>query len=105
VTDVEAREGLRERIIKQSLAVRASERAARELNGTDRKPARAAKPLKSPVAPLDPDTRAYVERIERHLQTKVTLHPTAEGGGKLEVNFFNLEDLERIGEMLLGEPR
>ena len=59
--------------------------------------------MKTPIAPLDPDTRAYVERIERRLQTKVTLHPTAEGGGKLEVNFFNLEDLERIGGLLLGE--
>jgi len=105
VTDVEAREGLRERILKQSLAVRAAERAARELNGKEKKPSRGTKPLKSPVAPLDPDTRAYVERIERHLQTKVSLHPTAEGGGKLEVNFFNLEDLERIGGMLLGESR
>ncbi len=105
VADVEAREGLRERILKQGLAVRAAENAARELNGTDRKPSRTTKTLKPPVAPLDPDTRAYVERIERHLQTKVTLHPTAEGGGKLEVNFFNLEDLERIGGMLLGEPR
>ena len=105
VTDVEAREGLRARILKQSLAVRAAESAARELNGTSQKPARTPRTQKTPVAPLDPDTRAYVERIERHLQTKVTLHPTAEGGGKLEVSFFNLEDLERIGEMLLGEPR
>jgi ParB family chromosome partitioning protein len=103
VTDLEAREGLRERILKQSLAVRASERAAREINGGDRNTSRKPKALKPPIAPLDPDTRAYVERIERHLQTKVTLHPTAEGGGKLEVNFFNLEDLERIGGMLLGE--
>lgn len=105
VTDLEAREALRVRILEQSLAVRAAERAARELNGQGTKPKRTPRALKSPVAPLDPDTRAYVERIERHLQTKVSLHPTAEGGGKLEVNFFNLEDLERIGGMLLGESR
>ena len=51
------------------------------------------------------DTRAYVERIERRLQTKVSLHPNAEGGGKIEINYFNLEDLERIGAMLLGESQ
>ena len=103
VTDLEAREGLRGRILNQSLTVRAAERAAREINSGGKTTTRSPRAAKTPVAPLDPDTRAYVERIERHLQTKVTLHPTAEGGGKLEVNFFNLEDLERIGGLLLGE--
>lgn len=103
VTDLEAREGLRVRILDQSLAVRAAERAAREINAGGKTAARRPRIAKTPVAPLDPDLRAYVERIERRLQTKVTLHPTAEGGGKLEVNFFNLQDLERIGGLLLGE--
>ena len=105
VTDLEAREGLRVRILNQSLAVRAAEHAARDINGATGRPTRTPRALKPAGAPLDPDTRAYVERIERHLQTRVTLHPTAEGGGKLEINFFNLEDLERIGGLLLGEPR
>ena len=103
VSDLEARERLRAQILSQSLAVRAAEKAAREINGGGKPGRRKSSTAKTPVAPLDPDTRAYVERIERRLQTKVTLHPTAEGGGKLEINFFNLEDLERIGELLLGE--
>ena len=103
VADLEAREGLRVQILNQSLAVRAAEKAAREINGGGKPDRRGSRTAKPPVAPLDPDTRAYVERIERRLQTKVTLHPTAEGGGKLEVNFFNLDDLERIGALLLGE--
>lgn len=102
VEDVEAREALRAKILSESLSVRASERAARDLNGGGRRTPPPREP--KPGAPaLDPDTRAYVERIERRLQTKVTLHPTASGGGRLEINYFNLEDLERIGEMLLGE--
>jgi len=103
VTDLEAREGLRVRILAQSLAVRAAERAAREINAGGKTAERGSAAKKAAAPPLDPDTRAYVERIERRLQTKVTLHPTAAGGGKLEVNFFNLEDLERIGGLLLGE--
>jgi len=103
VSDLEARERLRAQILSQSLAVRAAEKAAREINGGGKPARRRPSTAKAPVAPLDSDTRAYVERIERRLQTKVTLHPTAEGGGKLEVNFFNLEDLERIGGLLLGE--
>ena len=102
VTDVEAREGLRAKILSESLSVRASERAARDLNGGSKRAPRADRATPSSQG-LDPDTRAYVERIERRLQTKVSLQAGATGGGKLEINFFNAEDLERIGNMLLGE--
>ena len=102
VADVEAREGLRTRILSESLSVRASERAARDMNGGGRRTPPTREP-KAAAPTLDPDTRAYVERIERRLQTRVTLHPNASGGGRLEINYFNLEDLERLGGMLLGE--
>ncbi len=105
VADPDAREGLRVRILSESLAVRAAEKAAREINRGVPAGSPAARPAKPPAPILDPDTRAFVEKIERHLQTKVRLHPTAEGGGRLEIQFFNLEDLERIGGMLLGEAR
>lgn len=104
VDDVEAREGLRARILSESLSVRATERAAREANGGGAARSSTPRAAKSGAPALDPDTRAYVERIERRLQTKVTLHPNASGGGRLEINYFDTEDLERIGGMLLGEP-
>ena len=66
-------------------------------------PAEAEAPTANSKARIEIDGLVHVERIERRLQTKVTLHPTAKGGGKLELNFFNLEDLERIGGLLLGE--
>jgi len=103
VSDVEAREGLRAKILSESLSVRASERAARDLNGGGRRTPPSRESTTPPA--LDADTRAYIERIERRLQTKVSLHPNADGGGKIEINYFNLEDLERIGRMLLGEPQ
>ena len=112
VQDVEVRETLRSRILAQALTVRATEEVARELvrgekdssgNAAGPSPARAAKPgTSSGPADLDPDTRAYLERLERRLQTRVSLHPAAGGGGKLEISYFNLEDLERIGDLLLG---
>jgi ParB family chromosome partitioning protein len=102
VTDIEIREALRARILSESLSVRASERAARDLNGGRRRVVREPK-VATPAPELDADTRAYVEKIERRLQTRVTLHAHSAGGGKLEINYFNLEDLERIGEMLLGD--
>jgi ParB family chromosome partitioning protein len=102
VSDVEVREGLRARILSEALSVRAAERAARELSGNSNRSPRKSEPPKSAAA-LDADTRAFVERIERRLQTKVALHPGPDGAGKLEIKYFNLEDLERIGGLLLGE--
>ena len=102
VADVETRESLRAKILSESLSVRASERAARDITGTNRRNNAPEKP-KAVTAGLDADTRAYVERIERHLQTKVSLHRNADGSGKIEINYFNMEDLERVGAMLLGE--
>ena len=102
VADIETRENLRAKILSESLSVRASERAARDITGPNRRTPTPEKPKAVPAG-LDPDTRAYVEKIERHLQTKVSLRPNAEGGGKIEINYFNMEDLERLGAMLLGD--
>ncbi|MFO0689543.1 MAG: ParB/RepB/Spo0J family partition protein [Myxococcota bacterium] len=111
VHDIEAREALRERILSEGLTVRGTEEAARalvrgEIDPLDKKakgPKRsAAAGTGTPRAALDPDTRAYVERLERRLQTRVELHPAASGGGSLEIRYFDLEDLERIGNLLLG---
>lgn len=101
VTDVEAREGLRAKILSESLSVRAAERSARDLNGGGRKTERGER-ARAAATELDPDTRAFVERIERRLQTKVLLHRGSDGSGKLEIKYFDLEDLERLGGLLLG---
>jgi ParB family chromosome partitioning protein len=114
VQDAEQREALRSRILSESLTVRAAEEAARALirgentsNKVGSASAQAGSGGRSTAAAnggaaLDPDTRAYLERLERRLQTRVSLHPAAGGGGKLEISYFNLEDLERIGNLLLG---
>lgn len=101
VADPDVREALRERILKHALSVRLTEQAARQLasaTGADSSSAR-----RPATAPLDPDTRAFVERIERKLQTKVTLHAGPSGAGRLEIKYFDLGDLERIGGLLLGD--
>jgi ParB family chromosome partitioning protein len=115
IHDHELREGLRARIVSQALSVRATEEAARDcirgentpISSSGTSSGKAARPENGSSTQasqaLDPDTRAYLERLERRLQTRVALHPAAGGGGKLEINYFNLEDLERIGGLLLGQ--
>ena len=101
--------------MSQALSVRATEEAARDsIRGEKTSNSSAGTSTGKPTRPekgsstqanqaLDPDTRAYLERLERRLQTRVALHPAAGGGGKLEIHYFNLEDLERIGGLLLGQ--
>lgn len=109
VAEPEERELLHTRVVSQGLSVRATEEIAREHSRVENNPtaiaggSRKAAAAVRPGQALDPDTRAYLERLERRLQTRVSLQPAAGGGGKLEISYFNLEDLERIGELLLGE--
>jgi ParB family chromosome partitioning protein len=101
VHDLEARERLRDQIAREGLSVRATERIARG-GGPSASTPRPAGADKS-VPSLDADTRAFVERIERRLQTKVSLHPAKGGAGRIEIRYFDLDDLERVGGLLLGE--
>ncbi len=103
VPDVEAREALRSQILREGLSVRATEKAARESPGVA--PRKRSKPQSTQAVVLDPDTRAFVTRMEQSLQTRVSLHPNADGSGRIEINYFNLEDLERLGGRLIGEGR
>jgi ParB family chromosome partitioning protein len=101
VSDLTAREKLRQEIARQGLSVRATEKWARDADA-GRKPKKEKSAAQDGAAALDADTRAFVESLERRLQTKVTLHPSSDGSGRLEIRYFNLEDLERVGGMLLG---
>lgn len=102
VPDIAARETLRDRIAREGLSVRATEKLAREISGA-KKPKPATSSASTTASRLDADTRAFVESIERRLQTKVSLQPASDGSGRIEIRYFNMEDLERLGRMLLGE--
>jgi len=80
-----------ERIVREQLSVRETERLVR----TVRLPS--AAPARSP--PGNAAARAVVEDLQRRLGTKVRL---ADRGGKgtLEIDFFSYEDLERILALL-----
>jgi len=80
-----------ERIVREQLSVRETERIVRTARG----PSTAAprKPAGSTAA------RAVVEDLQRRLGTKVRLEDRG-GKGTLEIDFFSYEDLERILALL-----
>ncbi len=85
------------RILTNGLSVRESEKQATELNNGIRKPVSiAAKASKDP----DPEIRRIEQKFLDALGTKVSV----KGGlkkGKIEIDYYSLDDLERIYEMLV----
>ena len=80
-----------ERIAREQLSVRETERIVRTARPPSTAPSR--KPAGSTAA------RAVVEDLQRRLGTKVRLEDRG-GKGTLEIDFFSYEDLERILTLL-----
>jgi len=85
------------RILSNGLSVRESEKQAAELNNGIRKPTSvSAKTSKNP----DPEIKRIEQKFLDALGTKVSVR----GGlkkGKIEIDYYSLDDLERIYDMLI----
>ena len=56
-----------------------------------------------PADRLDPDLSNLVETLQRRLGTRVRLmHRTSDDKGKLEIEYYSQDDLERITDMMMG---
>jgi len=85
----EAQRAAARKIILQGLSVRAAEKLA------------APKSPKPPEPPKDPNVADLEDELRRRLGTKVTIRPRR-NRGKIEIEYFNLDELERILGMLRG---
>jgi ParB family chromosome partitioning protein len=99
VPSPERRRHLRDRIVGESLSVRAAEGIARELAGPA--PERRKSPRRD--AP-DPDLAYLIDRLREALQTKVRITGTAQRG-KLEIEYYGAEELNRIARAILEGGR
>lgn len=76
-------------VVTEKLTVRETEARAKAQKGTSgRKPREAAK--------ASPEARRLVEDLQRRLGTKVRLVEKGQGKGRLEIEYFSYEDLDRI---------
>ena len=83
-------------IIEGGLSVRATEHLVHKV--IEQKPARMA----SAPRPIDPNIRAAEAKLRRVLGTQVKILQTADDGrGKVEISFFNTQDLDRIYNLLM----
>ena len=80
-------------IIDGGLSVRATEQLVQK--------ASEEKPARNPPAPVDPNIKAAETKLRRALGTQVKILQAADGKGKLEISFFNTQDLDRIYSLLV----
>jgi ParB family chromosome partitioning protein len=100
-------------IVKRGLSVRESEKLSREFRTpplSSKSPqsdtSAATAPSQSSASDFltsqDPNERYLLEELQQILKTKVSIRRGAGSGGKLEIEFYTLEDLERIVETLIA---
>ncbi|MCC6641805.1 MAG: ParB/RepB/Spo0J family partition protein [Deltaproteobacteria bacterium] len=94
LTNPERRRLLRDRIVSQGLSVRAAEEEARRL-GPVSPPHRTAT-----ARATDPNVTQLVDTLRQSLQTRVRIQG-ASGRGRIEIDYFGPEDLQRIVKRIL----
>ena len=55
-------------------------------------------------AKTDPNVKAAIQELERKLGTRIHVKEGARGRGKLEIEYYSAEDLDRIYDTIMGEP-
>lgn len=86
-------------IIDGGLSVRATETLVQKL--TQEKSAKGTLTARA----VDPNVRAAETKLRRALGTQVKIHMAGDGRGRVEISFFNNQDLDRIYSLLMGPSR
>ena len=94
VDNAEEQYALAQKVFDEKLSVRDIEKLVKNLN----KP---AKPKKVDDKTLELIYQDIAEKLKQRLGTKVAVTSKGEGAGKIELEFYSHEDLERIMDMLL----
>jgi ParB family chromosome partitioning protein len=87
------------RAVAEGWSVRQMEKFTADAAEATGKPARTAKE----TPPLDPNVKAAVVEMEGALATRVRLIPGRGAGGRIEIEYYSDEDLNRIYELIAGK--
>jgi len=93
VEDSETQYELAQRVMDEKLSVREIEKIIKDLNKPKKEKEKAKKELNFLYKDLE-------EKIKRSLGTKVTINAKDEKKGKIEIEYFSKEELERITDIL-----
>jgi ParB family chromosome partitioning protein len=91
----EGQRKLAEKIVAQGLSVRQAERITRKLTEP-------REPLPDDIDALDPNVKAAINEMERILGTKVRIVEKSDRRGRIEIDYYTPEDLDRIYSVIVG---
>jgi ParB family chromosome partitioning protein len=101
IDDADRQRQLARNIIERNLSVRDTERTVKRIAaGGDSNP----QPVTTSTERVgDANTRAAESKLRRRLGTQVHILPNQAGdGGKIEVQYYNESDLQRLYELIMG---
>ena len=87
-----------EKATSQGLSVRQVERLIQRMTAT-------REPQSPEEAAEDPNVKAAIQEMERTLGTRVRIVPKSEQRGRIEIEYYSGEDLDRIYELIVGDSK
>jgi ParB family chromosome partitioning protein len=89
-----------EQILAKGLSVRETERLVKDLTSPAKPPGEKGE---SQEQKMDPNVRAALDEIAMALGTKVRLVPRSEKAGRLEIEYYSQDDLDRIYSVIVRQ--
>jgi ParB family chromosome partitioning protein len=86
-----------EKVVAQGLSVR-------QVEGLTQRMTETRKPKSPKEVNLDPNVKAAIQELERVLSTKVRIVEKSNNSGKIEIDYYSTEDLDRIYTAIAGTP-
>lgn len=87
-----------EKAVAQGWSVRQTERTTQKMMA-DRQPKHVDE------VQIDPNVKAALQEMQRVLGTRVRIIEKPRKGGKIEIEYYSQEDLDRIYDVIVGEPK
>jgi ParB family transcriptional regulator, chromosome partitioning protein len=87
-----------EKAVAQGWSVRQTERTTQKMMA-DRQPKHVDE------VQVDPNVKAAIQEMQRILGTRVRILEKPKKGGKIEIEYYSQEDLDRIYEVIVGETK
>jgi len=94
---VEMQRAVAEKVVTHGWSVRQTELTTQKLAEGDK-----AKSVEE--VQLDPNVKAAIAELQRVLGTRVRIVEKARKGGRIEIEYYSQEDLDRIYSAIVGEP-
>ena len=97
LTNVDLQREVAEKAVAQGWSVRQTERLTQKLVASPQ-----PKPLDEEVA-MDPNVKAALQEMQRVLGTRVRIIERPRKGGRIEIDYYSPEDLDRIYTTIVGQ--